>query len=239
MRIAMWSGPRNLSTAMMYSFAARSDCAVWDEPFYAPFLKQSGRQDPMLEEIFAGEETDPQKVAQRCLGPIPEGKSVFYQKHMPHHMIDGIPRQWIADMVNVFLIRHPARVIASYAKKRENPNMNDIGIKMQSALFDEITAINGQPPVVIDSGEIRKDPENMLAKLCAAIKLDFDPAMLSWPAGGHPSDGAWAPHWYPEVWKSSGFAPPEGDLPELTGDLAKLLDEALPYYERLAVQALG
>ena len=134
MHVAMWSGPRNLSTAMMYSFGARADCTVWDEPFYAPYLKLSGRQDPMREEILVCEETDPQKVAARCTGPIPNEKSVFYQKHMPHHMIEGIPKSWIAEVVNVFLIRHPARVIASYAKKRENPNLDDIGIEMQATL---------------------------------------------------------------------------------------------------------
>ena len=238
MRIAMWSGPRNLSTAMMYSFAARSDCAVWDEPFYAPFLKKSGRLDPMLDEIFAQEETDPQIVAQRCVGTIPGGKSVFYQKHMPHHMIAGMPREWIKEMVNVFLIRHPARVIASYARKRENPTLEDIGIEMQAALFEEITLVSGSAPVVIDSSDIRRDPAAMLQKLCAAIGLSYDPTMLNWPAGGHASDGAWAPHWYPEVWKSTGFAPPEDDIPVLPDEFQLIADKALPYYERLAAFAL-
>ncbi|WP_428242090.1 hypothetical protein [Gynuella sp.] len=238
MRIAMWSGPRNLSTAMMYSFAARADCAVWDEPFYAPFLKQSGRQDPMLAEIFAQEETNPDIVAARCLGEIPQGKTVFYQKHMPHHMIATMPRAWITDVVNVFLIRHPARVIASYAKKRENPTLEDIGIEMQASLFEEISTLQGHSPVVIDSSDIRRDPAGMLKKLCRAINLPYDPAMLTWPAGGHASDGAWAPHWYPEVWKSTGFAPPEEELPILPANLQPILQPALPYYEHLAAHAL-
>jgi len=238
MRIAMWSGPRNLSTAMMYAFGARDDCAVWDEPFYAPFLKATGRDHPMRDEILAREETDPEKVAQRCVGPIPDGKTVFYQKHMPHHMVPGLPRDWVADVTNIFLIRHPARVIASYAKKRENPTMADIGFAMQSELFEDIASRTGAPPIVIDSGDIRQNPRKMLEKLCIAIGLPFDPSMLHWPAGGHKDDGAWAPHWYPEVWKSTGFAPAEGELPEVPVNLRSLCDEAMPHYVRLTEQRL-
>ncbi len=238
MRIAMWSGPSNLSTALMYSFGARSDCAIWDEPFYAPFLLASGRQDPMREEILATEETDPIKVAARCLGPIPGRKKHFYQKHMPHHMVEGMPREWLFDVTNVFLIRHPARVIVSYAKKRENPTHHDIGFESQAALFYAVTAMNGRPPLVIDSTDIRANPAAMVEKLCAAIGLAYDPAMLSWPAGGSSYDGSWAPHWYGDVWKSTGFAPPEGTLPEVPDHLQSLLDNALPYYEKLAEQAI-
>lgn len=238
MRIAMWSGPRNLSTAMMYSFGARSDCAVWDEPFYAPFLVTSGRDDPMRDAVLAAEETEPQKVAARCLGEIPDGKPFFYQKHMPHHMVEGIPRDWISSVTNVFLIRHPARVIVSYAKKRENPTLDDIGFESQAALFDEITEAQGKPPVVIDSTDIRANPPAMLEKLCTAIGIPFDEGMLSWPAGGHAQDGAWAPHWYPEVWKSTGFAAPEGALPDVPDHLKPLLAAALPHYERLAAVAI-
>ncbi|MCO6186814.1 hypothetical protein [Rhizobium sp. L1K21] len=238
MRIAMWSGPRNLSTAMMYSFGARADCAVWDEPFYAPFLVASGRDDPMRADILAAEETDPQKVAERCLGPIPDGKAFFYQKHMPHHMVKGIPRDWIAGVTNVFLIRHPARVIVSYAKKRENPTLDDIGFESQAQLFDEISAAQGKPPVVIDSTDIRQNPADMLEKLCVAIGMPYNEGMLSWPAGGHAQDGTWAAHWYPEVWKSTGFAPPEGVLPDVPDHLRPLLDAALPHYERLAKLAI-
>ncbi len=238
MRIAMWSGPRNLSTAMMYSFGARADCAVWDEPFYAPFLVASGRADPLRDKVLAAEETDPTVVAARCLGPIPGGKRHFYQKHMPHHMVDGLPRDWIADVTNVFLIRHPARVIVSYAKKRAELTADDIGFESQAALFDEITANCGAAPVVVDSTDIRANPAAMLEKLCVAIGIAYDPAMLAWPAGGHAQDGAWAPHWYPEVWRSTGFAAPEGHLPEVPAHLQPLLAEALPHYERLAALAI-
>ncbi|GGF80856.1 sulfotransferase-like domain-containing protein [Alteromonas lipolytica] len=234
MRIAMWSGPRNLSTAMMYSFGARADCAVWDEPFYAPYLKHSDKVHPMQDEIFAREETDPFTVAQRCIGPVPDSKPVFYQKHMPHHMLPEFPLDWLGQVCNVFLIRHPARVIESYNKKNGAPTLDDIGLKAQAMLFSRIVSESASTPIVVDSSDIRLNPPMMLEKLCAAIGIPWDPAMLSWPEGGHPSDGAWASHWYPEVWKSTGFAPAEPPLPTLPAELQSVLEEAIPYYEQLA-----
>lgn len=232
MRIAMWSGPRNLSTAMMYSFGARPDFAVWDEPFYAAYLLHSGKQHPMRDEIMAAHESDPDMVAAMCTGTIRDGKKHFYMKHMPHQMLPDFPLDWTAECVNVHLIRHPARVVASYAEKREEASLDDIGFRQQSALFDKIGGI------VIDSHDIRQDPESMLKKLCAAIDLPFDPAMLSWPAGGHKSDGIWARHWYGAVHKSTGFAGPEGPLPKLEGSAADLANAALPFYEKLKKLAL-
>ncbi|HEV8036654.1 MAG TPA: HAD family hydrolase, partial [Yoonia sp.] len=127
MRIAMWSGPRNLSTAMMYAFGNRADFAVWDEPFYAPYLKATGANHPMRDEIIAAHETDPTIVAQRCLDTIPGDKPHFYMKHMPHHMIAGFPLDWAQNCINIHLIRHPARVIASYGAKRDEMSLEDIG----------------------------------------------------------------------------------------------------------------
>lgn len=227
MRIAMWSGPRNISTAMMYAFGNRDDFAVWDEPFYAAYLAATGIDHPMRDEILSAHETDPGKVAEACAGTIPGGKKHFYMKHMPFHMVDGFPLDWAAGCVNVHLIRHPARVVASYAAKRENPTMQDIGFARQSELFKRI------PGPVLDSGDIRNDPEGMLRKLCDIMGLPFDPAMLSWPEGPRPFDGAWAPHWYGAVHRSTGFAGPEGPLPVIEGALADLVDAALPHYERL------
>ncbi len=234
MKIAMWSGPRNLSTAMMYSFAARGDCAVWDEPFYAPYLKATGADHPMAAEIIAAHEADPNKVAARCAGQIPQEQSLFYQKHMPHHMLPDFPLDWARDYVNVFLIRHPARVVASYAKKREGPTLSDIGFTQQAALFDRFANWQGRAPAVIDSDDIRADPAGMLEKLCAAIGIAYTPRMLHWPAGGHASDGIWAEHWYGAVHRSTGFEAAEGPLPDLKGDYAGLAATALPYYETLA-----
>lgn len=232
-RIAMWSGPRNLSTAMMYSFAARGDCAVWDEPFYAAYLKATGIPHPMAEEVIAAGEPDPAKVAAACLGPVPQEQSLFYQKHMTLHMIPSFDRGFMRGLTNVFLIRHPARVIASYAKKREAPTLADIGFVQQAELFDEVAGWLGRAPLVIDSGDIRQDPAKALAGLCAGLGIAYTDRMLRWPVGPKPYDGAWAPHWYNAVHQSSGFEDPEGPLPELTGHFAELADQAMPHYQKL------
>ena len=224
----MWSGPRNLSTAMMYAFGNRADCAIWDEPFYAPYLAATGADHPMKDAIIAAHETDPTVVARRCLDTIPAQKLHFYMKHMPHHMIAGFPLDWAADCVNVHLIRHPARVIASYGVKMDHMTLEDIGYPQQAALYVRLGG------VVVDSADIRADPEAMLRKLCAAIDLDFDPAMLHWPAGPRAEDGIWASHWYNAVHQSTGFAGAEGALPDLSGDAADLANAAMPFYERLA-----
>ena len=228
MRIAMWSGPRNLSTAMMYAFGNREDFAAWDEPFYAPYLAATGIDHPMREEIIAAHEADPEKVAARCIGSIPGEKPHFYMKHMPLHMIEGFPLDWAEHCVNVHLLRHPARVVASYAAKRENPTLDDIGFRQQVELFARY------PGPVIDSADIRDNPEGMLRALCAEIGLDWDPAVLSWPMGPKPEDGIWASHWYGAVHRSTGFAGAEGPLPELEGAAKALAEAALPYYEELA-----
>ena len=226
MRIAMWSGPRNLSTAMMYSFAARDDFTVMDEPFYAPFLAATGNDHPMRDEILARHETDPAKVASACLGPLETPH--LYMKHMPHHMEPGFPMEWAKECVNVHLIRHPARVIASYAAKWPEVTLEEIGFQQQMQLYDQIGG------AVIDSYDIRQNPEGALRKLCAAIGLPFDPAMLSWQEGPRPYDGVWAAHWYGAVHRSKGFAGAEGPLPELNGRYAELLRAAIPAYEKLA-----
>ncbi len=228
----MWSGPRNLSTAMMYAFGNRTDFAVWDEPFYAPYLAATGLEHPMRKEILATHETDPQVVAGRCLDTIPAQKPHFYMKHMPHHMIDGFPLDWAKDCVNIHLIRHPARVIASYGAKRDEITLDDIGYVQQAALYET----NGG--LVIDSADIRKDPEGMLRKLCDAINLPFDPAMLAWPAGPREADGVWAAHWYNAVHKSTGFAGAEGPLPTLDAVHQHILGAALPLYEKLYARKL-
>lgn len=228
MKIATWSGPRNLSTAMMYAFGNRADFAVWDEPFYAPYLAATGADHPMREEVLAVHETDPQVVAVRCAGSIPHGKPHFYMKHMPHHMVDGFPLDWAQHCVNIHLIRHPARVIASYGAKRDAMEMADIGFLAQTRVFD---ALGG---IVIDSADIRADPAGVLRMLCDHIGLPFDNAMLSWPAGPRAEDGVWAEHWYNAVHKSIGFAGAEGDLPEVAPQYQDLLTEALPHYEAMA-----
>ena len=233
MRIAMWSGPRNLSTALMYSFAARGDCAALDEPFYGAYLAATGINHPMRDAVIASQSTDPAAVAAQCLGPIPAGHSLFYQKHMTMHMIPEFDRGFIAGLTHVFLIRHPARVIASYARKREAPDLADIGFVQQAELFDQVAQMQGAAPLVVDSSDIRRAPRETLTRLCAALGIPFTETMLRWPAGPKPIDGIWAPHWYDEVWKSTGFGAAEGDLPHLSAEFEALCEAALPYYQRL------
>ncbi len=232
MRIAMWSGPRNLSTAMMYAFAQREDCAVWDEPFYAAYLRATGADHPMRDEILASHETDAARIAAVCAGPVPGGRAHFYMKHMAHHMVEGMPLDWAKACINVHLIRHPARVIASYGAKRNGMRLVDIGFVQQASLYRQLGG------VVIDSVDIRADSARALKALCMAIGLRFDPGMLRWPAGGRAEDGVWAAHWYGAVHASTGFAGAEGPLPVLEGEAMRIADEAMPYYEAMKARAL-
>jgi hypothetical protein len=214
---------------MMYSFGARADFAIMDEPFYAPYLAASGADHPMADQIVAAHESDPQKVAESCRQ---SGSPHVYMKHMPHHMIDGFPLDWADDCVNIHLIRHPARVISSYAAKRQSPTLEDIGFVQQTAIYQRFGGL------VIDSTDIRANPEGMLRALCAAIALPFDPAMLQWPSGPRKEDGVWAAHWYNAVHKSMGFAGAEGPLPTLDDAAQTLCAAAMPFYEKMRSQCL-
>jgi hypothetical protein len=230
-RVAMWSGPRNLSTAMMYAFAARGDCRCWDEPFYAAYLAATGLPHPMADAVITAGETDAARVAAACLADVPE--AVFYQKHMTLHMIPAFDRGFMAALRHAFLIRHPARVIASYAAKREEPTLPDIGFVQQWELFDHVCQMTGEAPPVIDSAQVRDNPGPVLADLCGRLGIPYTERMLTWPAGPKAHDGVWAAHWYGAVHASTGFGGAEGPLPALDGALARLCDRALPWYDRM------
>jgi len=218
---------------MMRSFGARSDCAVLDEPFFAPFLATSGKAHPGRKETLEAHETDPQKVEKLCMAKTPQPYS--FQKHMPHHMLPGFPKAWMETAKHFFLLRHPARVIASYARGRSEFDTADLGFSAQTRLWDKL----GRPPV-IDSETILQNPSAALRVLCMAIDIPFDPAMLSWPSGPRPEDGAWAPWWYKSVWASTGFGPPSAKaLPKLDPVHVPLLEACLPHYETLAAQSLA
>jgi hypothetical protein len=239
-RIAMWSGPRNISTAMMRSFENRPDCAVVDEPFYACYLAETGAPHPMRDEVLASQATDWRVVADALTGPVPNGRRVFYQKHMTHHMLPGIGRDWTAGVRNAFLIRAPEDVLVSYAEVRGAATLDDIGMPQQRALFEREADRLGRAPPVIDANDVLCDPRGVLGALCAALGIGFSERMLSWPAGRRASDGVWAPAWYSAVERSTGFSAPRAralrqDLPD---DLQRVADAARGDYERLAAHRL-
>lgn len=234
----MWSGPRNLSTALMRSFGSRRDCFVIDEPFYAAYLVETGADHPMREAIISAHECDWRKVAAGLCAPRADGPAILYQKHMTHHMVDPIDRGWMEACRNGFLIRHPARVLASYARKREVVTARDIGFFEQAALFDRAAEYLGAPPPVIDADDLLAEPKRMLMQLCAALGIAFDPAMLRWESGPRATDGIWGEHWYEAVNRSLGFGAPT-PMPQLDDDaLRRIAEETLPAYERLRSYAL-
>ncbi|MEM0978052.1 MAG: HAD family hydrolase [Pseudomonadota bacterium] len=238
MKIAVWSGPRNLSTALMYSFANRADCAACDEPFYAAYLKQSGIEHPMREAILVSQSVDPLRVACDLTGPPPNGRMYWYQKLMCHHMCAGFPLTWMGQVKNVFLIRHPARVVASYQAKRAEVTLADIGLRQQIGLYEYVRSL-GQTPSVIDADDILRAPEAALRALCAALKMPFDAAMMSWPQGPKTFDGPWAAHWYGQAHQSTGFAPFVPEMPSVTGHYADLVELAMPLYRALTPTISG
>jgi len=234
--IAMWSGPRNISTAMMYAFGNRADCVAWDEPFYAFSLVNHGNDHPMRDEIIAHNESDWDVLVAKCTAPV--AKAVFYQKHMTHHMLPGFDRSWVHKLTNAFLIRSPERVLTSYTKKWADVSLRDIGFVEQAEIFDAVAQKQGYAPPVIDADDVLKNPRGILTSLCEACGIPFVEAMLNWPKGPKSFDGVWAPHWYNAVWESTGFAPPVEKSVELPPHLAKIADEARRPYLRLKAHSL-
>jgi hypothetical protein len=239
-RIAMWSGPRNISTAMMRAFENRPDCAVSDEPFYAAYLVATRLAHPMRAEIIGSQPVDWRAVAGHLTGPTPDQKPIWYQKHMTHHMVEGFGRDWINRCVNAFLIRAPEAVLASYSRKREDFTLEEIGLPAQLDLFNRAADRLGRSPPVLEGQDVLADPELALRALCNACGVTFDPAMLSWPPGQRASDGVWAPVWYEAVETSTGFAPPrvEATFDDLPDALKPIAEAARPLYEQLAKHRL-
>lgn len=235
-RIAMWSGPRNLSTAMMRSFGARADCQVSDEPFYGAYLKQTGDDHPMAAEVIADMDCDWHSVTATLSGPCPQ--PVWYQKHMVHHMVGPIAMADLMGFKHAFLIRAPERVIASYAAKREVVTAEGLGFAKQRKWFEAEADRLGHAPPVVDSADVLADPAGTLSRLCAALGIAWDPAMLHWPPGPRDTDGIWASHWYGRVLESTGFDGREGPMPELQGEAARVRDACRPHYAFLSAHKL-
>ncbi len=232
-RIAMWSGPRNISTAMMRAWENRGDTAVSDEPFYAHYLVRTGAPHPGRDEIVASQPTDWREVAARLTGPVPGGKAVWYQKHMSQHFLDDMGTDWLMKVTNCFLIRDPALVVASFTRNRPDAATWELGFEQQGMLFDLLADRLGEAPPVLDAADVLKDPEGMLQTLCRRLGVAFTDRMLTWPPGLRETDGVWARYWYDNVAESTGFAPYREKQVSLDGYQQRLADECRPHYERL------
>jgi hypothetical protein len=231
-RVAMWSGPRNISTAMMRSFGSRADTVAVDEPLYAYYLAATGIDHPGRDAILASQPQRWQDVADQLTGPVHQEPAVFYQKHMTHHLLPEVGRDWLAALTHAFLIRDPAHVIASYAKVRGEPTLDDLGYPQQIEIFRSF----GGP--VVDAADVLRDPAATLGRLCEALGIGFDRAMLAWAPGPRAEDGVWAPHWYASVHASTGFAPYNPAPAQVPDRLRALVEAAQPYYDEMAAHRL-
>jgi len=231
--IAMWSGPRNVSTALMRSFENRSDCFVSDEPFYSYFLHRTGLKHPLSDEIIKTGLIDYDEIIKYITGPIPLSKKIWYQKHMAHHIVEGVNMNWIKSMKNCLLIRHPNDVISSYSKKFEINNIRQLGYLQQIEIYKMLTTQIGSSPIIIDAKDLLSEPKKMLIEVCKNLRIKFDDKMLSWPQGVRTTDGVWGKHWYKQVQISTGFKPyikTDRIIPDKYQDLYK---QCMKYYDFL------
>ncbi|MCP3956305.1 MAG: sulfotransferase family protein [bacterium] len=235
LRICLWSGPRNVSTALMYSFAQRADTRVVDEPLYAHYLRVSGADHPGREEVLRAMETDGETVVREVvLGPC--DRPVLFMKQMAHHLVE-LDREFLEHTVNVLLIRDPADMLRSLVNQLPRPRLRDTGMAVQHELLEQLRSL-GQDPPVIEAREILLDPPGVLAQLCERLGIEFDEAMLRWTAGARSEDGVWAPHWYHNVHRSSGFAPYREKTEPVPQHLEPLLARCRPHYDELFRGAL-
>ncbi|WEN14023.1 hypothetical protein PY254_12340 [Rhodanobacter sp. AS-Z3] len=238
LRIAMWSGPRNISTAMMRAWENREDTVVIDEPFYAHYLISTGVAHPGRDQVIAAQNNNASEVAAMLTGPIPQGRAVWYQKHMTQHMLSHMPLDWLDHVTHCFLIREPAAVVASFTIQRPEAAAWELGFEQQARLFDHVCDRLGSTPPVIDASDVLENPAGTLRALCASLGVPFSPRMLQWPRGPRASDGVWAPHWYAAVENSTGFASHQARQPRLSAFQRGLVEQCQAYYDRLSPHRL-
>ena len=230
LRLAVWSGPRNVSTALMRSFESRPETVVCDEPLYAHYLRETGKPHPMAAEIVARHEADWRAVAEWLTGPLPEGRTVFYQKHMAHHLLPQVDRGWLGELENAFLVRDPRQMLTSLLEILPEPALEDTGYPQQVELFEAERARTGRVPVVVDAKDLLLDPRAILTRLCERVGLSFDERMLSWSPGPRETDGCWAEAWYGNALQSTGFAPYREKPARVPGRLRGLEEQCLDLY---------
>jgi len=233
--VCLWSGPRNVSTAFMYSFAERPDTIVVDEPLYGHFLRVTGTVHPGGDEVIARVDCDGDRVMRNLLGESPDNPEVLFMKQMAHHLVD-VDKGFLAKTENIFLIRDPEQMLPSLTIQLPDAGLADTGLKMQWDLYEELVSA-GQSPAIVDSRELLLDPAGVLSALCQHLGIPWYEEMLHWEAGPRAEDGVWAPHWYHAVHKSTGFAPykHKTDFPDR---LEPLLDQCAPWYARLFDHAI-
>jgi hypothetical protein len=218
---------------MMRAWGNRPDTIVVDEPFYAYYLKATGKKHPGADEVIATGETDCRRVIAQLTGPISKDKRIFFQKQMAHHLLPEVDREWLGAVTNCFLIRDPAEVIASYTKKREEPALQDLGFVQQAEIFDFVRTRTNSTPPVVDARDVLENPERMLRLLCEAVGVDFSEWMLSWPRGLRETDGVWAKHWYGEVAKTTSFQPYRPRKASVPAHLREIHERCRERYQRL------
>jgi len=238
LRIAMWSGPRNISTAMMRAWENRADTKVVDEPLYAYYLATTGIEHPGRYEILASQTQDWREVVEKLTAPVAEG-GIYYQKHMTHHITPEIDLDWLDALRNVFLIRAPEEVVLSYGRVRGGAAIEELGFLQQARIFDHVVERIDEYPIVVDARSVLENPEGVLRALCDRLGVAFSAEMLRWPAGPRESDGVWAPWWYAAVEKSTGFQAYRAKSDELGPEQRELARRCRPAYERLAEYAIS
>jgi hypothetical protein len=237
-RIAMWSGPRNISTAMMRSWGNRADTFVCDEPLYAHYLLKTGVSHPAADAVIRSQDNDWHRVVAWLTEHIPLGKTIFYQKHMTHHLLPEMDRKWLDRLTNCFLIRNPREVITSYIKKNPHMGLADSGFPQLAEIFDYVRAHSETIPPVVDARDVLENPRRVLGLLCDALGVEFTDAMLAWPPGLRPTDGIWAKHWYTEVESSTSFQPYRPKPDPVPKHVSSIYEQCIPYYEQLYRQRL-
>ena len=231
LRIAMWSGPRNISTAMMRAFENRDDCVVRDEPYYACYLAATGIDHPMRDEVLGSQPTDWHAVVETLTAPIPVSATIEYQKHMTQHMVADLDETWLQGLTHAFLVRNPVDMVASYVKKRSQVSIADLGLPRQVEVYKFVCAATGQKPPVLDARDVLQVPETMLRGLCQQLGIGFSEKMLAWPPGLRDSDGVWASHWYNAVAKSTGFEVYTSHNDNLPRAYQTVVDSCREHYE--------